>query len=112
MNMNEVQKKTAYEFGNRYLGPFLTAFAYWLRCSEFSADRASAVFCGGPERVIDVMLRMAGGSQKIASEINADLFMQQADEYADCETDRAAEFKFFSAVHECFSLQFFDLDIM
>ncbi len=66
-----------------------TAFAYWLRCSEFSADRASAVFCGGPERVIDVMLRMAGGSRKIASEINADLFMQQADEYADYVSDSA-----------------------
>ncbi len=64
-----------------------SAFAYWLRCSEYSADRASAVFCGGPERVIDVMLRLAGGSQKIASEINADLFMQQAEEYADYVSD-------------------------
>jgi hypothetical protein len=30
---------------------------------------------------------MAGGSRKIASEINADLFMQQADEYADYVSD-------------------------
>lgn len=64
-----------------------TAFAYWMRCSEFSADRAAAVFCGGPERVVDVMLRLAGGTQEIASEINAELFMKQADEYADYVSD-------------------------
>ena len=59
-----------------------TAFAYWMRCSEFSADRASAVFCEGPDRVVDVMLRLAGGSQEVAEEINSELFMQQAVEYA------------------------------
>ena len=58
-----------------------TAFAYWMRCSEFSADRAAAVFCDGPDRVVDVMLRLAGGGKDIASEINADLFMAQAAEY-------------------------------
>ena len=61
---------------------FNTAFAYWSRCSEFSADRVAAVVCGGPERVVDVMLRLAGGSREVAAEINADLFMRQAAEYA------------------------------
>ncbi len=58
-----------------------TAFSYWERCSEFSADRAAAVFCGGADNVVDVMLRLAGGSKEVASEINADLFVQQAAEY-------------------------------
>lgn len=57
------------------------AFSYWMRCSEFSSDRAAAVFCGGPERVVSVMLRLAGGTSNIASEINADLFIAQAAEY-------------------------------
>ena len=43
MNMNEVQKKTAYEFGNRYLGPFLTAFACWLE-DNVQADKISRLF--------------------------------------------------------------------
>jgi len=58
-----------------------TAFFYWMRCSEFSADRASAVFCGGPDRVVDIMLRFAGGTREVANEINAELFMQQASDY-------------------------------
>lgn len=58
-----------------------SAFAYWMRCSEFSADRAAAVFCGAPEKVVDVMLRLAGGSQEVAAEINSALFLQQASEY-------------------------------
>ena len=41
--MNEVQKKTAYEFGNRYLGPFLTAFACWLE-DNVQADKISRLF--------------------------------------------------------------------
>ena len=64
-----------------------TAFAYWMRCSEFSADRAAAVFRGGPEPVVDVMLRLAGGSKEVAAEINAELFMNQAMEYADYVSD-------------------------
>lgn len=59
-----------------------TAFSYWMRCSEFSADRAAAVFCGGPDKVVDIMLRLAGGSKEVADEIDAEIFMQQAAEYA------------------------------
>lgn len=74
------------------LGPLITsalsiAFSYWMRCSEFSADRAAAVFCGGPERVVDVMLRLAGGTSDIASEINVELFMEQARDYDDYVDD-------------------------
>ena len=64
-----------------------TAFAYWMRCSEFSADRAAAVFCGEANPVIDVMLRLAGGSKEVAGEINAELFMNQALEYANYVSD-------------------------
>ncbi len=59
-----------------------TAFSYWMRCSEFSADRAAAVFCGGPDKVVDVMLRLAGGSKEVSDEIDSEKFMQQASEYA------------------------------
>ena len=63
------------------------AFSYWMRCSEFSADRAAAVFCGGPDRVVDVMLRLAGGTTDVASEIDAKLFMEQAADYEDYVDD-------------------------
>ena len=74
------------------LGPLITtalsvAFSYWMRCSEFSSDRAAAVFCGGPERVVDVMLRLASGTSDVANEINAELFMEQAKDYEDYVDD-------------------------
>lgn len=64
-----------------------TAFAYWMRCSEFSADRAAAVCCGGSDRVVDVMLRLAGGGKDMAGEIDADLFMAQAKDYESYVSD-------------------------
>lgn len=57
------------------------AFAYWMRCSEFSADRCAAVYCGEPDTSVEVMMRFAGGSREVYSEINKDLFIAQADEY-------------------------------
>lgn len=63
------------------------AFSYWMRCSEFSCDRAAAVFCGGPEPVVDVMLRLAGGTSDVAKEINAEIFMAQAKDYEEYVED-------------------------
>lgn len=60
-----------------------SAFSTWIRCSELTADRAAAVFCEGPDRVVDVLLRLAGGNKELAAEINTELFMKQASEYAD-----------------------------
>ncbi len=57
------------------------AFSYWMRCSEFSCDRAAAVFCGGPDRVVDVMMGLAGGTNSQENEIYAELFVEQAKEY-------------------------------
>ena len=57
------------------------AFAYWMRCSEFSCDRAAAICAGSAEPVVDVMLRLAGGGKDVDIDINRELFMQQATEY-------------------------------
>lgn len=69
------------DFGGLLTTGFKTAFAYWSRCSEFSADRASALCAGGAKPVVDVMMRLAGGGRELPVNIDADLFMQQAVEY-------------------------------
>lgn len=56
-------------------------FAYWMRCSELSADRVASIYTNGPDRVIDVMLRLIGGGKAYSEEINKELFMQQAAEF-------------------------------
>ncbi len=58
-------------------------FYYWMRCSEFSADRAAVICCGKSEPVVQTMMRLAGGTSHIGDEINRELFIAQADDYQD-----------------------------
>lgn len=60
-----------------------TAFYYWMKCSEFSADRAAAICCGNAQPVVQTMMRLAGGTSHIGDEINVDLFVAQAAEYSE-----------------------------
>ena len=57
------------------------AFYHWDRCSEFSADRVAVICCGSADPVIETMMRLAGGTTHIDSEINKDLFIAQATDY-------------------------------
>lgn len=54
------------------------AFLDWMRCSEFSADRAAGLFTGDARKVAQVMMRLSGCSQAFSNSVNLDLFMQQA----------------------------------
>ena len=67
--------------GNVALYPIQLAFAYWMRCSEFSADRAAMICDGTASKVIDTMMRFAGYDKDIMAGANVDLFMDQAKEY-------------------------------
>lgn len=57
------------------------AFAYWMRCSEFSADRVSAYYHGSAEPVIDVMMALSGGTHNLNLNLNRDAFFKQAQNY-------------------------------
>ncbi len=58
-------------------------FYYWMRCSEFSADRAALICCGKSEPVVQTMMRLAGGTSHIGEEIDRELFIAQANDYQD-----------------------------
>ncbi len=61
--------------------PVYWALQYWSRRSELSADRAAAVALGGVEKVVEVQIRLAGGSKAITQDVNIDEFVKQADYY-------------------------------
>lgn len=61
--------------------PIQLALAHWQRCSEFSCDRAAAIYMEEPNPVVETMIRLAGGTKEITSGINRDLYLKQADEY-------------------------------
>lgn len=67
--------------GNVALYPIQLGFAYWMRCSEFSADRAAIICDGSATKNTEVMMRFAGFDKDIMAEANVDAFMEQAFEY-------------------------------
>lgn len=67
--------------GNIALYPIQLAFAYWMRCSEFSADRAAIICDGSAEKSTKVMMRFAGYDKDIMADANVEAFMEQALEY-------------------------------
>ncbi|MBE6118393.1 MAG: PASTA domain-containing protein [Erysipelotrichaceae bacterium] len=66
---------------NIALAPINAALAYWMRCSEFSADRAAILCDGTADKMIDVCARFAGYDKDIPYPLNMEAFMDQAKEY-------------------------------
>lgn len=75
--------------GSIALYPIQLAFAYWMRCSEFSADRAAMICDGHADNTIEMCMRFAGWDKDIMADANVDLFMEQAKEYRELVNNSA-----------------------
>ena len=53
----------------------------WLRCAEFSCDRAALLVSQDPKTVVSVLMKLAGGSPLLAPLLNVDAFLAQARAY-------------------------------
>ena len=61
--------------------PIRAAFYYWMRCSEYSADRAAILCDGSADNMIEVCARLAGYDKSIDEQISIEAFIEQANEY-------------------------------
>ena len=61
--------------------PLQWALMYWVRRSEFSADRVAAYVTNDADVVARTMMRLAGGGTRITERVDMDLFVKQAAEY-------------------------------
>ena len=61
--------------------PVFWALQYWSRRSELSADRAAVIALGDIQKVVDVQIRLTGGTKGITKDVNVDEFVKQADYY-------------------------------
>lgn len=68
--------------------PLKLAFYRWMRCSEFSADRAATICCKESKPVVETMMRLAGGTTHIDCEIDQQQFLSQATDYKDLLDDK------------------------
>ncbi len=50
----------------------------WLRCAEFTCDRAALLATQDPKVVASVLMKLAGGSPTLAPKLNVDAFLAQA----------------------------------
>lgn len=53
----------------------------WIRCAEFSCDRAALLAVQDSKVVMSVLMKLAGGSPTLAPQLNLDAFIEQARAY-------------------------------
>lgn len=53
----------------------------WVRCAEFTCDRAALLAVQDPKVVMSVLMKLAGGSPTLAPQLNLDAFIDQARAY-------------------------------
>jgi Zn-dependent protease with chaperone function len=63
----------------------------WVRCAEFSCDRAALLATQNPRVVASVLMKLAGGSPTLASQLNLDAFLAQARAYDEISKDQIGE---------------------
>ena len=59
----------------------------WVQCAEFSCDRAALLVTQNSETVVSVLMKLCGGSPKLASQLNVSAFLEQARTYNDLDRD-------------------------
>lgn len=63
----------------------------WVRCAEFTCDRAALLATQNPKVVMSVLMKLAGGSPRIAPQLNLDAFIAQARAYDDISKTELGE---------------------
>ncbi len=63
----------------------------WVRCAEFTCDRAALLATGDPKVVMSVLMKLAGGSPTLAPQLNLDAFIAQARAYDDISKTEIGE---------------------
>ncbi|HEY9801426.1 MAG TPA: M48 family metallopeptidase [Leptolyngbyaceae cyanobacterium] len=63
----------------------------WVRCAEFTCDRAALLATQNPRVVMSVLMKLAGGSPTLSPKLNLDAFIAQARAYDDISKTEMGE---------------------
>jgi Zn-dependent protease with chaperone function len=63
----------------------------WLRCAEFTCDRAALLATQNPKVVSSVLMKLAGGSPTLAPQLNLEAFLAQARAYDNISNNEMGE---------------------
>lgn len=65
-----------------------TQILEWVRCAEFSCDRAALLTVQDPQIVMSVLMKLSGGSPKLAPHLNLEAFIEQARSYEEISQNK------------------------
>ncbi len=63
----------------------------WVRCAEFTCDRAALLATQDSQVVMSVLMKLAGGSPALAPQLNLEAFVAQARAYDDISNNELGE---------------------
>ncbi len=77
-------------------GPLLTQslqaqILEWVRCAEFTCDRAALLATQDPRVMMSVMMKLTGGSPSLVNQLNLEAFIAQARAYDDISNNQIGE---------------------
>ena len=68
-------------FGDLIVPTFQTQLMEWVRCAEFTCDRAALLVAQDARTVASVLMKLSGGSPTLSPQLNVDAFLAQARAY-------------------------------
>lgn len=68
-------------FGNVLTQGLQSQMMQWIRCAEFTCDRAAMLVAQDSRIVASVLMKLTGGSPQLAQQLNLDAFLAQAQSY-------------------------------
>lgn len=63
----------------------------WVRCAEFTCDRAALLATQDPKIMMSVLMKLTGGSPSFASQLNLDAFIAQSRAYDEVSNSELGE---------------------
>ncbi|HEY9760938.1 MAG TPA: M48 family metallopeptidase [Trichocoleus sp.] len=63
----------------------------WVRCAEFTCDRAALLVAQDPRIVASLLMKLSGGSPTLSSQLNVDAFLEQARSYDAISKDQIGD---------------------
>jgi Zn-dependent protease with chaperone function len=74
-------------FGNLFTQNLQAQLMEWVRCAEFTCDRAALLVAQDPRVVASVLMKLSGGSPTLSAQLNLDAFLEQARSYEEMSTN-------------------------
>ncbi|MDL5057317.1 M48 family metalloprotease [Geitlerinema calcuttense] len=87
MNAASILGEMTFGIGNLVSSGLIFAFYEWRRKAELTCDRAALLVTDDLNLVMQTMMRLAGGSNQYAHELNLKEFIRQSEEYHSLDLD-------------------------